>query len=331
MNLKNKIWIPLFVLGTILLGCDTLIYDELDDCPQGVYVKFYSMTPCAEDTTFIGNVSSITVFAFDENEKLVTTVTKEQVDLRSDYELLLPVADGYFTFIGWAGVNHHFVRSSFVEGTTTKKDVMFKIQSENNFFADLTDTRVWQGQSSPVFLPNPNEFGEVFKQTAINLNEQTNRVKVVVEFDESVTELTPKDLTIAMASANGTINIDGSMPLNSQQLFYPVQHTTYADRSVAWDFTLLELVAGYSNRLTITYPKTGAKVFDGDLIAGILLNTVAGGVNIACQNDFTVKFLVKDYCASCGPEHPTDPETYFSCAVYVNDWLVHSYDTELEL
>lgn len=339
MNLRNKILIPLFALGTLLLGCDDLIYDELDNCPQGVYVKFYSMTPCALDSTYVGEVSSLMVFAFDKNDKLVTSVTKENVNLTSDYELFLPVSDGYFSFIGWTGIDNNFTRSAFVSGTTTKKDIMATLNSEKNLAASLKGVRVWQGESPSVFLPDPSEFGEVYKHTEINLNEQTNRVKILVEFDKSITALSPKDLAITLASANGTININGSMPLNTTQLLYPIQQTTYTEKSVVWDYTLLKLLTGYNNRLTITYPATGAKVFDGDLLAGILLNTVAGGVNLACQNDFTVKFLVKNYCADCNPdpkpEPGTDPnsnsKTYFSCAVYVNDWLVHTYDTELGL
>lgn len=328
MNLKNKILIPLFALGTLLWGCDSLIYDELDDCPHGVYVKFYAMTPCAEDSTFIGDVSSLTVFAFDENDRLVTTVTKENVSLTSDYELLLPVSNGYFTFIGWAGLDQNFTRSTFTNGTTTKKEIMATLNSVANLAANLTNTRVWQGESAAVFLPDPNEYGEVYKYTAVNLNELTNRIKIQVEFDKSVTELTPKDLIISLASANGTIRIDGSMSLNTPQLIYPIQNTTYTENRVDWDFTMLKLATGYNNRLTITYPATGAKVFDGDLIASILLNTVEGGVNLACQNDFTVKFVMKDYCEECGSK---DKDTYFSCAIYVNDWLVHSYSTELGL
>ena len=62
MNVQNKILITLFALGTIFWSCDSLIYDDLADCPQGVYVKFYSMTPCAADSTFLGSVSSLTLF-----------------------------------------------------------------------------------------------------------------------------------------------------------------------------------------------------------------------------------------------------------------------------
>lgn len=333
MNLKNKLLVPLFLLGILCSGCDSFIYDDFEDCSQGVYLKFYSMTPCAEDSTFIGNVSSLTVFAFDETNTLIRTVTKENVNLSSDYELLMPVSDGYFSFIAWAGVDSRFEQSAFKIGSTTKDAVMASLNSKEKLAADLNGAHVWQGQSDDaVFLPDPDEFGEVYKHTAVNLREKTNRVKVIVEFDSSVTELTPKDLTVSLTAANGTFLIDGSMPLNNPILTYPLLNTAYTDNRVAWDFTLLELLTGYHNKLTITYPKTGEKVFDGDLLASILLNTLEGGVNLACENDFTVKFLVKDYCAECGA-NSIDPKlnNAFTCAVYVNDWLVHSYDTELGL
>jgi len=47
------------------------------------------------------------VFAFDENNKLVTSVTQEGVNLSRDFEVLLPVSDGNYTFVAWAGVDDH--------------------------------------------------------------------------------------------------------------------------------------------------------------------------------------------------------------------------------
>lgn len=320
--LRIKIFMVILTLGAFLWGCDSLIYDDLSDCPQGVYVKFFAMTPCDVDSTFIGDVTSLTVFAFDDKGKLVSTVNRQNVDLNRNFELLIPVSNGNFTFIAWTGVDDKFVRNTFSSGVTTKKDVMLAIKSsEKNAVALTNAQRIWQGESASVFLPDPKESGSLYKHTAINLQELTNRVKVIVEFDASITALTPRDLNVAVSSANGTINIDGSMPLNSPILSYPIQNTKYTENTVAWDFSLLELATGYHNNLTITYPKTGQQVFSGDLIGSILLNTVSGGINLNCGNDFTIKFVLKDYCAECG--------TNFSCAVYVNDWLVHSYSTEL--
>lgn len=81
-----------------------VIYKNLADCPQGVYVKFYSMATCAVDSTFIGDVSSLTVFTFRSECKLITSVTEQDVSLNRDFEILVPVSNGNFSFIAWTGV-----------------------------------------------------------------------------------------------------------------------------------------------------------------------------------------------------------------------------------
>lgn len=323
MNVRNKIWMALFALGTILWGCDSLIYDDLADCPQGVYVKFYSMTPCDVDSAFIGQVPSLTAFAFGENGKLAAVVTEQNVTLSRDYEVLVPVSDGYYTFIGWAGINDQFTTAAFTPGVTTKKEVVLTLKSASGVAANLNGTHLWQGESPAVFLPDPREYASFFEHTAINLQEVTNRLKVVVEFDASITEVTPQDLAVALSSANGTMNIDGSMPLDAALLNYPVLNTVYTDNSVTWDFALMDLVTGYRNRLKLDYPAEDQVLFDGDLIGSILLNTLENNINLACENDFTVKFVLRDYCVDCW--------THFSCLIYVNEWLVHYYDGELEI
>ncbi len=110
----------MLLFGALLGGCN-MIYEDLSECPQGVYVKFYSKTPCAVDSTYIGQVSDLHIFAFDDKDVLVSTVLQKNVSLDKDYKVLVPVSNGYFSFIGWAGVNNYFTQSSFVKGVTTKK------------------------------------------------------------------------------------------------------------------------------------------------------------------------------------------------------------------
>jgi hypothetical protein len=327
MNLRNKILITLFALGTIFWGCDALIFDDLADCPQGVYVKFYSMTPCESDSTFIGSVPSLTVFAFDENNKLVTSVTQQNVNLSRDFEVLLPVSDGNYTFVAWAGVNDKFTVSSFTNGVTTKTDVMLTLKATSGVAADLSGTHVWQGESPVVFLPDPAEYASFYEHTAVNLQEVTNRIELIVEFDKAtMKDYNPEELHVEVASANGTMRIDGSMPLNEEALVYPFAGPAFDDNVATWNYNLLDLKTGYDNKLNIYYTGNkpeGETVFNGDLIAMILLAAQDGKVNLDCDNDFTIKVIIKDYCVECW--------THFSCSIYVNDWLVHSYSTELRV
>ena len=332
MNLRNKILITLFALGTIFWGCDSLIYDDLANCPQGVYVKFYSMTPCATDSTFLGSVASLTLFAFDENDRLVSSVTQQNVTLSRDYNVLVPVSNGNFTFVAWAGVDDNFTTGTFTNGTTTKKDVMLTLKSASGVAANLNGTKVWQGESPVVFLPDPADYASFYEYTAVNLQEVTNRVELIVEFDkESMEEKDITNLGAEVSAANGTMLIDGAIASGKEALKYaPAAAPAYSvnetngNRTVTWDYNLLDLRTGFSNNLYICYNDgdEAGSFFNGDLIGSILLTAEQkGGVNLDCENDFTIRFVVRDACVACW--------THMSCDIWINDWKVHSYSTEL--
>lgn len=318
MNLQNKILIILFALGTIGWGCDSIIYDDLSECPQGVYVKFFSKTPCEVDSTFIGNVSDLHLFAFNENDVLVSLVTQQNAMLSKDFEVFVPVSNGYYTFVAWTGINEHFTLSDFKEGTTTKRDVMLILKSQNNEAAMLGETKIRQGASSAVFLQNPAEVGSQYKHTAINLREVTNRIEVEIELHESIIDdAKPEDFVIEIRSANGTMNIDGSLPFNNTVLNYP--SIVAIDKNVKASFTLMDLRTGYSNQIVVKNRKTDEVIWQGDLLGSILL--MNENINLACRHDFNVKFVIKDKCLNCG--------TYICWAIFVNNWKIHSYETEL--
>ena len=329
-NLKIKLLMSLSILGVILGGCDSLLYDNLEDCPQGVYVKFYSMTPCETDSTFIGNVSTLSVFAFDENDKLVVMHKEDNVSLTQDFEVLMPVSNGNFNFVTWAGVNDNFSVENFIPGTTTKQDVMMTLKMNDSKAVQLGDHKVWQGESRTIHLPDPAISGALYKYTAVNLREVTNRIKLIVEFDRTtMKEKLPKDLRVKVSSANSIMHIDGTTKRNEAPIEYPAQDIVITDDVGEWNYSMLDLVTGLNNNLKITLEEedddSGEEkiVFDGDLIASILLRAVDKGVSLDCENDFEVKFVIKDYCVECW--------THFSCNIYVNNWLVHSYSTDLEI
>lgn len=312
----------LLLFGALLGGCNNLIYEDLSECPQGVYVKFYSKTPCAVDSTFIGEVSDLHLFAFDDKDVLASSVVQKNVSLSKDYEVLVPVSDGHYTFIGWAGVNNNFDLGTFVKGVTTKKEVMLTLKSQKKKAVALKNHHVWQGESPVVFLEDPTEVGSMYKHTTINLHEKTNRINVEVELHESIlgADIKPEDFEIEIESGNGVSNIDGTMPLNQPILTYPSQFK-YTDSSLKAQYSLMQLKTGYNNQITVRNKKSQDIIWQGDLIGSILIKNK--NINLDCQNDFNVKFVIKDKCLGCG--------TYICWAIYVNDWLVHSYEIELKI
>lgn len=320
MNLRNETALVVLLLGVLLGGCN-MIYEDLSGCPQGVYVKFYSKTPCAVDSTYIGQVSDLRVFAFDDKDVLVSDVLQKNVLLDKDYKVLVPVSNGYFSFISWAGVNDYFTQGTFVKGVTTKKDVMLTLNSNKHAATALKNHKVWQGESPTVFLEDPTEVGTTYKHTAVNLREVTNRLNVEVELHESLAKnIAPEDFDIEITSGNGVMNIDGSMPLKQEILTYP-SAISFDKNKLTASYSLMKLKTGYDNQILIRNKKTGDVIWKTDLIGSILIKN--HNVNLDCENDFNVKFVLKDKCLNCG--------TYYCWAIYVNDWMVHSYEIELEI
>lgn len=74
----------------------------------------------------------------------------------------------------------------------------------------------------------------------------TNRVTVIIDIDESVKKAKPEDFDIRLSSANGTMRIDGTMPLNTPSLTYSGR-TSYTPLRVEKEFVTLDLALGYNN------------------------------------------------------------------------------------
>ena len=324
-NLQHKNILLFFIIAILLWGCQSMIYEDLKDCPQGGYVKFYSKTTCENDTLFVGEVPTLTVFAFDDKGKLNAVIEQENVDLKQDFDILVPISDGDYSLIAWAGVDEKFRKHSVSIGVTTMQDVMLSIDSANDNIARLNSIgKIWHGKSSTICLPDPSEYGSLYEHTTINLKEITTRVRVIVEFDETVkVDLDPAKLDISLSSANGVISIDGQIPSNIPLLPYEPIDIKIEDNISIWDYSMLNLTPGCKSKLNITYNASSKKetVFSGDLISSILLKAADKGINLDCEKDFTVRFVVKEFCSDC--------KTPFSSSIYINDWLIYSYSTDL--
>lgn len=268
------------------------------------------------------------VFAFDENNRLFKVVSKKDVVLDKEFEVLVPITKGSYTFIAWAGIDNTFKYGPFEEGKTTKQDVLLALNKDEKGFGLLPQKKkVWQGESDIVVMPNAEEVGSLYKHISVNLLEKTNRINITVKLHESVKgKLDPKDFVVAIKSANGTLNYNGSMPLSKQVINYIPYGTTYTDDSMKTSFTTMDLKTGYYNTISLVNTKTGEEYLGEkgmDLIGQILLGNKNPNVNLTCDHDFDVELLIKDKCLNCG--------TYYCYAIYVNNWQVHSYEYEAEI
>ena len=352
MILPNKLIGLFFTLGLgLLTGCESMFHDDLDNCPQAVYVKLYNTT-CKADLIGLNTQSSVHLFAFDEENRLAASAEFKDIDLgnkeKGFKEIKLPIKsstpndNGVYNIYAWVGVNSKFNVQEPKIGTTKKDELFATLKTDADAsYLKLDKDQVYVGMSShSVVLKNPAQYGTQEEHIAVAVGEQTYRLNVSVELDKSIYERLSKpsikDFAIEIASANATYNYDASHANNSATAKYaPNAGIHYGENVLSAQYTLLDLQSGLKSSVRITNrnPKDG-KVKDvempqeiqQDLIAAILAYASKPenkfSFNLNCEHDINLKFLIKDKCLDCG--------NYMCAGVFINDWLVHTFQTTLE-
>lgn len=95
----------IMLLACYLIGCDSAVFDNLSDCPQGVNFHFYSQTPCEQFPNYPSDIRQVRVFAFDEKDVLVSEFSDKKAVLSADYSLPVTLRHtGKLTFVAWGAV-----------------------------------------------------------------------------------------------------------------------------------------------------------------------------------------------------------------------------------
>lgn len=323
---KRHLTIISILLTSLLtfISCGKLIYEDLEECPQGVYISFYNQTPCMTDPQPVGEVEGLHIFAFDLNDKLVKVETVTgKVDLIETYKVELPpIEKGQYSFIAWAGTADRFFDfKSFVLGETTKTDVLMSLKLQSGVATYLGQHKVWQGSSKVVTLPDRATYGSFYDNIAINMLEATNRVNITLQLHESVRDvLEIKDFEVAVSSANGTVQIDRRIPLGQTAISYPANVVSESTHSKTLAFSLMELRSGLNSTLRVHNIKEEKDYFRQDLIGKLLLEIP--NVNLECTHDFDITLEIEDLCKQC-------PDNNLVVWVTINNYKLHSFAVNL--
>lgn len=328
INMKLLQYISLLALP-LLLGlssCTHAVFDNLSECPRGVYVRLYAQTECETTPSYPSEIKDVSYFVFDTRDKLVSYHHESNLTLTPDAEVLIELpAKGSYRVFAWAGIDDElFEHTDYVIGQTTLQDIYATLRSEGDQPYDLRDRTVWMGLSSIVSLEelktldDPERPTNQYYHTAINMREYTNRITVRVTGLEH-----PEHFTIKLESDNGRYNYQGDI-VPDKTLVYPTKmnYSAPADSTASAFFTTLKLESGRNSFLTVYNKEKGEVAFMEDLIGAILVSPVAEALNMRCLNDYDVHLKMRR-CPEC-------PSGYMACEIWINDWLVHSYDIAFE-
>lgn len=300
-------------------GCKKMIFDDLKDCNRGVYINLFDSVECASEASY-PKLKELKLLLFDAEGTLMHIKDLQDVETAKDKEIFMPVPKpGRYRVVAWANLYKYFDIENIAPGKTKEEEMLFRIKSKNKIAQDITGLVAYQGKSKDFEIGQEVQF---YAHTKINLREFTNRVNVrAVGLEE------PRNFQIVLRSNNGTYNLNGDIRRDLQlqypaEMKYPSNEKFPNEEDLFASFTTLRLITGMNNELAVYNVKTQEESFKCDLIGAILMSDAAANINLRCINDFEV--LLKMKKCNC-------PGGYMVAEIWINDWLVHSYQVDLDV
>lgn len=315
--MRRPFFICLIISFSSLLfqGCDSLIFDDLSECPQGIDLVLYMQTNCSDNRLYPSNINECKLFIFDKNEILVESHNIHNVTLSKDYFYRMEFyRNGKYKFVVWAGEDlsvYNF--SAFESGETSFKEMFISIKRQNDILDCKQVKRLYYASlETNIDSINREEDGSVFFKLDFNLIELTNYLKLTIFGLPNV-----NNYEITITDDNGKYNFGGLFE-NDSRFNYSTEIKKTEEGIIYADFLLMKLSRNRDTRLTITNTYTQKIIYSVNLVEGLILysedNTVSPPYNLDCDNIFNIVIYFEP--------HSSDGSTFMIIKATVNEWVV---------
>lgn len=337
-NLKRKIYttIRTALLGaaslTALAGCDSLIRDGLDPCPQGAVLRFVYDYNMEFANAFPSQVDCLTLLVYDDQGRLVESRTETSSVLADEnYRMTLDLPAATYRFVAYGGMacgnsTFHFVDTP--EPGSALSDLAVSMNANcigANPGVDLHP--LFYGDLELVIDPESVDY----TTATVYMMKDTNSLRILLQNVDG-SPVDPADFTFAITDNNTLLNWQNDVVPTTAGITYSpwAKGQTGLGSAQEGNQTLLayaefstsRLIAGSDARLEIRNAHDGHQVLSVPLVDYLLL----------------LKSLHFD---KMGPQEFLDRESrwnmilflqngqWMSTSIVINDWIVRLNNAEL--
>ena len=307
-------------LGSAVVSCDSILGEEEVDCSVEYRVKFKYDYNMKYADAFSREVGTVTLYAFDDNGKLVYQKTEEGDVLGEEgYTMKVDLEPGDYHLVTWAGLNDE--ASFSVPLVTAGESSLDELQCRmDRLYSRAADgTAVVNSKLSALW------HGEVTKQS---FSRAASSQVVTVEVDK---------FEFTITDDNGLMNYDNKLLEDETLTYYPYYRMqggtdmgTRADGdaedsniSVAIaQITVGRLVVENNPRLTITNKETGEPVLSIPLVKYLLLTEAEGHEMtnqeyLDRQDEYNMTFFLDESMK------------WINTSIIINDWVVRFNELDM--
>lgn len=331
----HTIFVALMVTLAVT-SCDT-IHDSYDHCVLDFRVRFKYDYNMKYADAFANEVSSVTVFVFDEDGKFIFQKTEAGDMLAKEgYTMSLSeLAPGTYELVCWAGLSDAdtYEVPELMRGDDITT-LNCKMERKEGAIVDTKITPLWHGRTKVTY----DEIYDTQQVALIPLVKDTNKIRVILQQIRG-TGLDVNKFEFKITDANGFLDWDNNLLEDDVLTYYPYQ--TYTGSVVDGSNTETEvradgepvigvavaqlkvgrLVQGQPMRLVIRNKEQNREVLSIPLIKFLEL-TEAEGHNISTQ-----EYLDRqdEYALTMFLDENLN---WITTQIIINDWIVRFNDFE---
>ncbi len=326
--------------GVTSTGCNSLIYDDLPECPAGLNVRFQFNYTLDRGEAFAEQVHSVNVWAFDQTGKFVWSGSASGEGLKEPgFELETPLGEGIYDFVAWCGLDGNDDFSLATYTPASKEELEVKLKSTEKDGLNVSSSHFKglfhgfkYGVEHKVDVNKPS-----ITTVTIPLIKDTNDIAVML-VNEDGTVLDAKDFTVSFTYADSWLAWDNAVMATSPTITYTPWSTLYGETtngraegdddpvrsSVLYEMSVSRLMVGGDAYLDVVRNTDGERIIHIKLIdyfvwsKGNRFDEYTDQEYLDRRSDYEALFFIDNELG-----------WYAAMGIYINGWAVVPPQTAL--
>ena len=334
-HLKILLCAVLFLFG--ITSC-SMMYDDLEDCPSGVWVKL-EMTYKGKyiAPNFADDLNNVAIWVFDQNGTYIDKYTENGENLKKNNNtMLLPIDPGKYKMVVWSGTEDaNYEVTDMISGISTINDLKVRVARNQNNRQGNKLSSLWHGQ-----IENAEVKKSRYTHLTVGLIKNTNTIISVLQVSDK--SLDSDDYTFEIIAENGYMGYDNKLlqdtPANVNYDAYFLETALVSNQdndgnetslSVSRaELNTLRLMSNDNTRFVVTEKSTGVNILNINLTEYLLLTREhyngSNGTTMSPQAylDYEDMYRVVFFLVPSG-------NSYLLTEMEINGWIVRINNTEL--
>ena len=295
-NLRIMKVIPTLSFITLIFLSAGCIRENRSGCGGYLSLKFrYTDSNGAPLTPGFPETDHLSVFVFDRQGIFVCERKDSALQL-DHYMMEMPLPQGRYQFVVWAGLSESYRLSSHVPSQTHLEDFGLQLNRTTDNTVPILPSLLYHGLHETIDV-NADEDQEI----TVDLRRITNNIHVIVHYASPTLQL-----RISIEDNNGNYDYQGET-LSGQPISYLPEYSQPSDSPNTWiaDFNVMQLQTDSDTRLKIYSPEKELQ-YNEKLISGLLAENP--DIDFNSDHDFTIEITFDSY--------------YVPVSIRINDWEI---------